>query len=124
MGGEFSRVPPSCRPGMVDDVLVFHLAGDLDADAHEAFAAMDLPLARFHAVVVDLAQVTFFSSATLNALLSLRLRAEPAGVPVHLCGVGAPAARVLEITGADRLFPRHDDLTTALMSLSPVPPAS
>ncbi|WP_042388507.1 STAS domain-containing protein [Streptacidiphilus melanogenes] len=112
---------PRCTAEDTGGVLLYRLAGDLDFDTKDVLA-FDKPLADFHAVVVDLSQVTFFSSTALNALLGLRLRAEPLGMPVHLVAVPAATARVLELTDATGLFHIHPDLHAALTELVPGPP--
>ncbi|WP_052442638.1 STAS domain-containing protein [Streptacidiphilus neutrinimicus] len=109
-----------CTAESVDDVLVYRLFGDLDHGAKDTLA-FDKPLADFHAVVVDLTDVTFFTSTGLNALLGLRLRAEPLGMPVHLCKLPAATARVLEVTEATCLFQIHPDLEAALAAAQPPP---
>jgi anti-sigma B factor antagonist len=98
------------------DVLVYRLSGELDLASLDALS-FDKPLDGFRAVIVDLADAGFFGSAALNALLRLRLDAEGFGILVHLSAVPNIAARVLEVTGADTLFPRHSDLDAALHAL-------
>ncbi|SEL27864.1 anti-sigma B factor antagonist [Streptacidiphilus jiangxiensis] len=100
-----------------DDVLVYRLTGDLDMGAREALA-FDVPLDALRAVVVDLADVTFFDSTALNALLRLRAAAIERQVTVHLAAPPANTARVLEITDAALLFPRHPSLASALKTLA------
>ncbi|WP_042391083.1 STAS domain-containing protein [Streptacidiphilus melanogenes] len=121
MNGQPERFTPRCTAEDASGVLVYHLAGDLDFDTPDVLA-FDKPLADFRAVVIDLAQVTFFSSTALNALLGLRLRAEPLGTPVHLAALPRATARVLELTDATALFPIHPDLHHALAELTPDPP--
>ncbi|WP_052442968.1 STAS domain-containing protein [Streptacidiphilus neutrinimicus] len=120
VAGDSSRWPARCTTESLNDVLVYHLFGDLDYGATDTLA-FDKPLAGFHAVVVDLAEVTFFTSTALNGLLGLRLRAEPLGIPIHLCKLPAATARVLELTEATSLFRIHPDLETALAAAQPPP---
>lgn len=117
---EGSTLPPP-RPGSCScesgpgNALVYRLSGDLDLASPDALAFAK-PLDGFHSVVVDLTTVGFFGSTALNALLRLRLDAEAFGILVHLCAPPQIVARVLEITGADTVFPIHPDLGTALRS--------
>ncbi|WP_052442398.1 STAS domain-containing protein [Streptacidiphilus neutrinimicus] len=118
-------LPLPWRPGLCSsetacgDVLVYRLSGELDSATSDALA-FDKPLDAFRAVVVDMADVGFFGSTALNALLSLRLDAQRSGVVVHLSAAPRVVARVLEITGADALFPTHRSLDAALRLLGPV----
>jgi anti-anti-sigma factor len=104
-----------------DGVLVYELAGDLDPAARDLLA-FELSLHRTHAVIVDLEHVTFFGSTALNALIGLRNRASALGVAVHLAAPPHMAARVLQITGADTIFPIHDNRRDAMKAASAAPP--
>lgn len=59
-------------------------------------------------LVVDLGAVTFTDSAGLNTLLA-RTEADRRGIAVRLARPSRSAARVLEITGVDRVFPVDAD---------------
>ncbi|MFF1875082.1 STAS domain-containing protein [Kitasatospora herbaricolor] len=61
-------------------------------------------------LVLDLAGLTFCDSTGLNVLLQARTDAERQGTVVHLARPTPAVARVLEITGADQLFPVDPDL--------------
>lgn len=63
-------------------------------------------------LVVDLAGVTFCDSAGLNALLMARLDAERQDTVVRLARPTHIVARVLEISGADKVFRVDPDLPT------------
>ncbi|WP_373311342.1 STAS domain-containing protein [Kitasatospora indigofera] len=68
---------------------------------HRALAARPAPAM----LVVDLRAVTFCDSSGLNALLQARLDAERQDTPVHLARPTDNVARVLEMTGVDRVLP-------------------
>jgi anti-anti-sigma factor len=68
-------------------------------------------------IVVDCTGLEFCDSTGLNVLLAARLAAEAAGGRVHLAGMRPIVARVLEITGADAVFPVHDTVDDALAAL-------
>ncbi|MFE6746484.1 STAS domain-containing protein [Kitasatospora purpeofusca] len=55
-------------------------------------------------LTVDLGAVTFMDSAGLNSFLRARTRAERQGSALHLADPSPQVMRLLEITGADRVF--------------------
>ncbi|MFJ9775749.1 STAS domain-containing protein [Kitasatospora sp. NPDC101157] len=89
-------------------------AGELDMDqvpvfnhaAHRALAARPVP----PMLLLDLREVTFIDSAGLNALLLTRIQADRQGTVVHLVQPSERVARLLEVTGADRVFPVDPDI--------------
>ncbi|MFE2914387.1 STAS domain-containing protein [Kitasatospora indigofera] len=87
---------------------VVEAAGELDLDSvptlratlrHVLAAAIPPP-----ALMVDLAAVTFCDSIGLRALLQARIEAERRGTTLRLANPTKAVARVLEITGTDRVF--------------------
>ncbi|WP_051944150.1 STAS domain-containing protein [Streptacidiphilus rugosus] len=94
-------------------VLLYRLHGD-----HLDGVDFDEPQDGVRAVLVDLTDVGFFGSSALDALLRLRVAAQENGVTVHLVAPQPIAARVLQLTGADTLFPRHASLDAALRALA------
>ncbi|MEU6973046.1 STAS domain-containing protein [Kitasatospora aureofaciens] len=93
---------------------VLTCAGELDMDqvpvfnhaAHRALAARPAP----PILLLDLHEVTFIDSAGLNALLLTRIQADRQGTVVHLAKPSERVARLLEITGADQVFPVDPDV--------------
>ncbi|MEU9047011.1 MULTISPECIES: STAS domain-containing protein [unclassified Kitasatospora] len=67
-------------------------------------------------LIIDLAGLTFCYSVCLNALLTVRLQAEAAGVRMVLAAPPAQTRRLLEITGADEVFPIHATVPVALLA--------
>jgi anti-sigma B factor antagonist len=114
------RPRADCTAEAVGDVLVYRLSGDLDQGTRDMLA-FNKALADFQAVVVDLTDVTFFTSTALNALLGLRLRAEPLKMPVHLAALAPAAARILQRTDATTLFRLHPTLDAALAAAHSAP---
>ncbi|MDF3293531.1 STAS domain-containing protein [Streptomyces silvisoli] len=96
-------------------VLVMRLAGELDMEGAGVFE--EAPTENASALVLDLSRLDFCDSTGLNALLRLRLDAQGRGVPVHLAALTDRVARLLEITGADRIFPVHPSVENALAAL-------
>ncbi|MCX5215916.1 STAS domain-containing protein [Kitasatospora sp. NBC_00240] len=92
---------------------IVQAAGELDLDAapildtalHRALAA-DPSADR---LVIDLAGVTFCDSSGLGALLRARIATEQAGLTLHLARPAHAVAKVLELTGAYRVFPVDRD---------------
>ncbi|GHH82081.1 anti-sigma factor antagonist [Kitasatospora indigofera] len=88
---------------------VVEVTGELDYDSapglrtvlHRALAVRPAP----PKLVIDLGGLTFCDSTGLNALLQARIDAERQGTVVHLARPTPAVARVLEITGADQVFP-------------------
>ncbi|MER8188181.1 STAS domain-containing protein [Kitasatospora sp. NPDC094015] len=93
---------------------VIECSGELDLDQvpvlhaalHRALAVRPAP----PMLLVDLAGLTFMDSSGLNELLRLRIEAARHGTAVHLARPSRPVARVLKITGADRVFPVDSDV--------------
>ncbi|WP_338674759.1 STAS domain-containing protein [Streptomyces sp. SCSIO 30461] len=85
--------------------IVVSLTGELDFDACPgvARATDSLPL-HGSILTLDLSDVTFMDSTSLNMLLRLRRRAEAEGGVLELRGLREQARRVLEITGTQTLF--------------------
>ncbi|MEU9133076.1 STAS domain-containing protein [Kitasatospora sp. NPDC048540] len=94
---------------------VIEATGELDLDSapilhsalHRALGASPPP----PMLVIDLAGVTFCDSSGLNALLQARIESQGLGVALHLARPTHTVARVLEITGADKVFSVRNDPT-------------
>jgi anti-sigma B factor antagonist len=71
-------------------------------------------------LVVDMDSVTFFGSAAVNALLTIRERACEDGFTLYLTGaLGNPrVARILQLTGLTTLFTTYPDLAAALAEIT------
>ncbi|MDN4160416.1 STAS domain-containing protein [Nocardioides abyssi] len=66
-------------------------------------------------VVVDLADVPFIDSSALGALVAAHRRARGLGGSLAVAGIQAPVARILELTGLDRVlaaYPTARDAVT------------
>jgi anti-anti-sigma factor len=104
------------REVLADHVLVYRLAGELDMDGVDPLV-FDDEAARAAHIVLDLGGLEFCDSAGLNALLRLRLQAVGRGIPVHLAAVPERVTRLLEVTGADQVFPVHATLADAVTAV-------
>ncbi|WP_189155616.1 anti-sigma factor antagonist [Lentzea pudingi] len=67
-----------------------------------------------HAVVVDLGQVSYFSSSGINALMEIQQHARSRDIPLHLVTPGAHITRTLQVAGLAENFSRHETLSDAI----------
>ncbi|MFJ1936886.1 STAS domain-containing protein [Kitasatospora sp. NPDC088160] len=100
-------------------------AGELDMDGapvlRRALRAALAVRGRQEVVVVDLARVAFCDSAGLDALLRARAEAGRRGVLLVLARPGAAVARMLEITGTDRVLHVLSGWRPGRTAVRPVP---
>lgn len=95
--------------------VVLALSGELDHDtAQDLVAVLDEPAAAGARILVDCSQLDFCDSSGLNTLLRAHSTAVRAGGELILFGVRGPVARLLGLTGMDRVFPQFPDLAAAL----------
>jgi anti-sigma B factor antagonist len=66
-------------------------------------------------VVVDMSRTRFCDSAGLNALVGAARQARADGGEVRLVVVGEAVARIVALTGVDRVIPIYASLEDALM---------
>ena len=66
-------------------------------------------------VVVDMSRTRFCDSAGLNALVGAARQARADGGEVRLVVVGEAVARIVALTGVDRVMPIYASLEDALM---------
>ncbi|WP_327063735.1 STAS domain-containing protein [Kitasatospora purpeofusca] len=105
------------RPRPADNrTAVCVLVGDLDIETlPPAEQALDEALRTGPLVlVVDLEQVGFCDSSGLNLLLKARMSAKSAGAELRLAAASPTVLRLLELTGADTVFPLHPTVGDAL----------
>lgn len=68
-------------------------------------------------LVIDLTDVGFFAAAGLTVLVTAREAAAAAEVRLYVVANSRPVLRPLTITGLDRTFDIHPDLTQTLLCL-------
>lgn len=68
-------------------------------------------------VVLDFTAVNRVNSSGLATLLNLRQRLVMRGLRLVCCGVGDAVWSVMLVTGLEKVFPFHPDLTSALAAL-------
>jgi anti-sigma B factor antagonist len=66
-------------------------------------------------IVVDMSRTRFCDSAGLNALVAAARQARADGGEVRLAVVGEAVARIVALTGVDRVIPIYASLEDALM---------
>jgi anti-anti-sigma factor len=101
--------------------VVCTLVGDLDPEtAAIAATALQQALDRTEPgrrLLADLSEIAFCSSAALNVLLTVRRDAVARQVPFALVAPSRRTARLMEITGADRVFTVYPTLAEALQEM-------
>ncbi len=99
------------RPG----ICVLSVDGEVDTLTASAFtgALEELTAAAEPVLVVDLTGVTFLASSGLAALIQAARRAEERALTLRLVAPTRAVRRPLEITGTDRLFEIHADVSGA-----------
>lgn len=102
-----------------DDVAVVRLRGEIDVVAtRPTREAITAQLAtRPAALIIDLAEVTFFGSSGLQTLLLAVEQGNVLAVPVLISGCTRPVLRVLDLTDLTNQFDLHPTLTAALNHL-------
>lgn len=100
----------------VAGVLMLRLVGDIDLFSAPVIDSMITgQLARRpRALVLDLREVGFMSSAGLATLMSAQNQAGAAGVALRLVCTGEPVLRPMTITGLVKLFDLHSDVAAAI----------
>jgi anti-sigma B factor antagonist len=96
-------------------VAVLRVRGEIDTLTADTFAAAvtELLSARDQTLVVDLTGVTFLASTGLAVLIEAARKAEVRPHRLRLVAPGRAVRRPLEITGTDRLFEIHPDVSAA-----------
>ncbi|MEU6132695.1 STAS domain-containing protein [Saccharopolyspora sp. NPDC047091] len=101
-------------------VVIVHVGGEIDLAAAPRLGEMvrqRLTAAALRAIVLDLADVTFCSSAGLELLLHAQRRAEARRTPLYIVfGTGA-VLRLITLTGLADRFTSRDTTTHALADI-------
>jgi anti-sigma B factor antagonist len=100
--------------------VVLSVSGELDAYSAETLRRqlVELDQAGHHTLVVDLASLEFIDSSGLGVLVGAYKRTRPHSGAVCLLSPSDRIAKMLRITGLDRVFPVHTDLQAALDHLN------
>ena len=99
-------------------VTVLTMRGELDIAAAPLIHASVDEVAAGHALVLDLAEVTFIDSAVLKELLRARAELAARDVQFLLAAVQPPVRRLLDLTRTAELFEQAPDAETAVKRLT------
>lgn len=112
-----ATIPLAVHSSRRDDILVIHVAGDVDAansgTLERRLVELLDPTPPAPVAVIDLTAVTFIGSAGLAVLVSLRNRCKRTGPRLLLATEGI-ARRAIEVTGLDELFEVYGEVATAV----------
>lgn len=104
------------EPGIV----VVRMSGEVDLSSVPRLTELirqRLTAAVLRALVLDLSDVSFFSSAGLELLLHAQQRSEYRSIPMYLVPGTGVAARLLGLTGLTEAFTVRDDAAQAVAEL-------
>jgi anti-anti-sigma factor len=98
------------------DFRVLRLNGRLDTETSADFelAAHDLTAAGERRFIVDLAGISYVSSAGLRVLLALAKQMSTGGGELRLCGLAPSVRQVFDLSGFSKLFVIATDVESAL----------
>jgi anti-anti-sigma factor len=102
-------VPVVTAPEEVDIANAAGLTAALLEAALPEATELDRPL-----IVVDMSRTRFCDSAGLNALVGAARQARASGGEIRLVVTGQAVARIVELTGVDRVIPIYASLEDAL----------
>ncbi|GAA2206504.1 hypothetical protein GCM10009850_019620 [Nonomuraea monospora] len=69
-------------------------------------------------LIIDMSELSFLDSSGLAVLLAAAMLARAHGVGVHVTGLQAMPARLLEITGAERAVTIYDHVEQAIAAVA------
>lgn len=106
------------REENLNDALVLHVVGDVDAStAADLKHHFEGALGRHHGVfVVDLSEVGFIDSSGLGALVGFYKQVRIGEGDARLCGLQEGVAKIFELTRLDRVFGIHPDVDAAVVA--------
>jgi|ERR1017187_370150 anti-sigma B factor antagonist len=108
-------VSVSAQASVEGPFTVVSLTGEADASCRELAPALAaLAAERPALLIVDLSGLRFIDSWALHTVLRTARDLRKAGSAVALAGPQAPVARILELAGADRVFPVHRSVQEAV----------
>jgi anti-anti-sigma factor len=98
---------------------VLSLSGALDTASAPALSvrAMALCDSGMHAILIDLGQVPYLTSAGFRSFIAINKRAEQAGVAMALCGMNDLVRDLYEASGLRDSFRVYPDRAAALADI-------
>ena len=98
---------------------VLALAGALDTSSAPALSVQAIGLCDGgnRAILIDLTEVPYLTSAAFRAFIAIRKRAEPAGVVMALCGLNDLLRDLFEASGLMGVFRIYPDRASAVAAI-------
>ncbi len=104
--------------GRVGDATTLRIVGRVDSSVSKILEQKVLDVAsRDGAIIVDLAQMNYVSSAGLRSFITLAKRAHSSNRVIALCAMSEEVAEVFEISGLLELFSIYDSVEAAVAAL-------
>jgi len=104
---------------VIDGISSLQMKGRIDSSTAKSFEDLVLPCIADgrKALVLDLGQVDYVSSAGLRVIVLASKRALGLGVGFALCSLQENVAEVLDISGLSDVIPSHVDAKAAAVAL-------
>jgi anti-sigma B factor antagonist len=104
--------------GRVGDATIIRVVGRVDSSVSRLLEqkVADV-IAGGRAIVVDVAEMSYVSSAGLRPFITLAKHAQAKKQAVSLCGMRDEIAEIFEISGLLELFAVHDTVEAAVAAL-------
>lgn len=104
--------------GRVGDATILRVVGRVDSSVSKLLEqkVADV-IAGGRAIVVDVAEMSYVSSAGLRPFITLAKHAQAKKQAVSLCGMRDEIAEIFEISGLLELFAVHDTVEAAVAAL-------
>jgi anti-anti-sigma factor len=100
------------------NAIALHIAGRVDGSVSKHLEQKVVEvLANDGAIIVDLAEMNYVSSAGLRSFITLAKRARARNQTVALCGMRDEVAEIFEISGLMELFSIHGSVEAAAAAL-------
>jgi len=104
--------------GRVGDATTLRIVGRVDSSVSKILEQKVLEVvSRDSAIVVDLAEMNYVSSAGLRSFITLAKRAHSSNRTIALCGMREEVAEIFEISGLLDLFKIYDTVEAAVAAL-------
>ena len=102
----------------INDVVIAEARGSVDGTNAAAFekALSDAVSENDRAMIIDLGQLTYISSAGLRVILLTAKAMQRHNGKLAMCSLQAPIRKVFDISGFDKIIPVHESRAAALDS--------
>jgi len=104
--------------GRVGEATTLRIVGRVDSSVSKVLEQkVSEVVSRDSAIVVDLAEMNYVSSAGLRSFITLAKRARSSNRTIALCGMREEVAEIFEISGLLELFKIYDTVEAAVAAL-------